>query len=183
MDAMDVKEYEVEVVSKHRIVYRVFAADHAGAEEAATDRWRHGEPGDVEGYDWSEVEAAHATEVPDAQRRAEDAELVLRFIGERERLIMRLASGPFEASGNDAISASQVASDLGWGRRGSDGQVRPDVARAMQALEHLCDAAKLVCFERPRVRAGERGDIRLYCTPGYLERLTASIDARPRRAV
>lgn len=180
---MEAKEYEVEVVSKHRIVYRVFAADHAAAEELATDRWRHGEPSDIEGYDWSEVEGAHATEVPDAQRRAEDAALVLRFIGERERLIMRLTSGAFEASGNDAISASQVASDLGWGRRAKGGQVGPDVARAMQALEQLCEQRKLVCFERPRVRAGERGDVRLYCTPGYLERLTASMDVHSRRAV
>lgn len=180
---MEGKEFEVEVVSKHRMVYRMFAPDRAAAEKAAMDRWRNGDPGDVEGYDWSEVETAQATEIPDAQRRAEDAALVLRFIGERERLIMRLTSGSFASSGNDAIPAIQVASDLGWGRRGSDGQVRPDVARAMQALEHLCEARKLVCFERPRERAGERGEIRLYCTPAYLERLTASVDERPRRAV
>lgn len=180
---MEDKEYEVEVVSRHRTVYRILASDRVTAEEAATDRWRNGEPSDVVGYDWSEVEAAHATEVPDDRRRAEDAELVLRFIRERERLILRLSGGVFGSSRNDAISASQVASDLGWGRPGPDGQSRPDVSRAVQTLEQLCEARELVCFERPRVRSGERGDIRLYCTPGYLERLTATVDGLSRRAV
>lgn len=176
------KEFEVEVVSRHRTVYRVVAGDRAAAEELATDRWRNGDPSDVSGYDWSEIEGAHAAEVPDAKRRAEDGELVLRFIRERERLISRLAGGVYGPTGNDAISASQVASDLGWTRRGADGQARPDVTRAFQALEALCAARQLVCFERPRVRSGERGDIRLYCTPGYLERLTSSIDGLSRRA-
>jgi hypothetical protein len=35
----------------------------------------------------------------------------------------------------------------------------------------------VVCFQRERVRAGERGEIRLYCTPEYLEALSSSVDA------
>jgi hypothetical protein len=30
----------------------------------------------------------------------------------------------------------------------------------------------VVCFGRPRVRASERGEVRLYCTPQHLERLS-----------
>lgn len=180
---MDPKEYEVEVISRQRMVYRVSAADRERAEEKAAERWKRGDPSDIEGYEWSELQATHAKEIPDARRRAEDSELVLRFLRERERLILRLGGSIYGGTNNDAISASQVASDLGWSRRGRDGVLVPDEARAAQTLEHLCDSHDLVCFERPRVRGGERGSIRLYCTPGYLERLTSSLDGLARRAV
>jgi hypothetical protein len=177
------KEYEVEVVSRQRTVYRVSAADRERAEEEAAERWKRGDPSDIEGYDWSELEATHAMEIPDARRRAEDGELILRFLRERERLILRLGGSMYGGTNNDAISASQVASDLGWSRRRHDGVVVPDEARAAQTLEHLCESHELVCFERPRVREGERGPIRLYCTPGYLERLTSSLGGLVRHAV
>lgn len=180
---MESKEYEVEVVARQRAIYRVIAPDRESAEDAATERWKRGEPSDLKGYDWTEVEAVGALERPEPSRRQEDAELALRFLRERERLILRLSGGVFGAAGNDAISAAQVASDLGWGRRGRNGEATPDVGRAVQALEHLCATRRLVCFERPRVRAGERGEIRLYCTPEYLERLTTSMDQLSRQAV
>jgi hypothetical protein len=180
---MESKEYEVEVVARHRAMYRVRAADRESAEEIASRRWKRGEPSDLDGYEWSELESVGALEVADPARLDEDAELVLRFLRERERLIVRLSGGELGAGGNDAISAVQVASDLGWGRRGIHGAATPDIGRAVQALEHLRATSQLVCFERPRVRLGERGDIRLYCTPEYLERLTSSLNGLSRQAV
>lgn len=183
VEQMEPKEFEVEVVARHRAMYRVRAANREAAEDLASTRWKRGEPSDIDGYEWSELESVEALEVAEPARLEEDAELVLRFLRERERLIVRLSGGEFGASGNDAISAIQVASDLGWGRRESHGAAKPDVGRAVQALEHLCASRQLVSFERPRVRLGERGDIRLYCTPEYLERLTASLKGLSRQAV
>lgn len=180
---MDDKEYDVEVVFRQRAVYRVRAPDRETAEAEAAERWREAEPGDVAGYEWSELEAVHVTEAPSAARREEDAQLVLRFLRERERLIVRLGGASGTPSGNDAIAASQVASDLGWSRRDGDGRSLPDVPRATRALEHLCQTKRVVCFERPRVRAGERGEIRLYCTPEYLDHLSESLHGRRAQAV
>ena len=182
VEQMEPKEYEVEVVARQRAIYRVRAADRESAEDVASERWKRGEPSDIDGYDWSELESVRASEVPDSSRLEEDAELALRFLRERERLILRLSGGVFDTGGNDAISAAQVASDLGWGRRGRNGVAYPDIGRAVQALEHLCAARRLVCFQRPRVRLGERGEIRLYCTPEYLERLTATVEGLSRQA-
>lgn len=179
---MESKEYEVEVVYRHRAIYRVNAADRERAEEMAAERWKHGDPSDVPGFEWAELEEARAREAPGSDREAEDAEVVLRFLRERERLILRLGGGLFGPSNNDAISASQVASDLGWSRHGADGLATPDVGRATRALEHLCRTHRLVCFEKPRVRSGERGEIRLYCTPEYLEGLASSLNGLSRQA-
>lgn len=182
VEQMEPKEYEVEVVARQRAIYRVRAADRESAEDVASERWKRGEPSDIDGYDWSELESVRASEVADTSRLEEDAELALRFLRERERLILRLSGGVFDTGGNDAISAAQVASDLGWGRRGRNGAAYPDIGRAVQALEHLCATRQLVCFQRPRVRLGERGEIRLYCTPEYLERLTATVEGLSRQA-
>lgn len=179
---MESREYEVEVVHRQRAIYRVSAADREEAERLAVERWQHGEPSVFPGLEWCELDGVHAQEAPDAERMAQDAELVLRFLRERERLILRLGGAGAHATGNDAISASQVASDLGWSRRTSGGG--PDVVRATAALERLCQVRRVVCFERPRVRGGERGEIRLYCTPEYLERLTSSsLEGAERQAV
>lgn len=182
VEQMEPKEYEVEVVARQRAIYRVRAADRESAEDVASERWKRGEPSDIDGYDWSELESVRASEIADTSRLEEDAELALRFLRERERLILRLSGGVFDTGGNDAISAAQVASDLGWGRRGRNGAAYPDIGRAVQALEHLCATRQLVCFQRPRVRLGERGEIRLYCTPEYLERLTATVEGLSRQA-
>jgi hypothetical protein len=36
-------------------------------------------------------------------------------------------------------------------------------------------AKVLVCLQRQRVRVGERGEIRLYCTAEYLDELSAEL--------
>lgn len=170
-------EYEVEVVYRQRAIYRIKAADRQSAERLASERWRQGDPSAVPGYAWAEVETIRATEAPDPARREQDGELVLRFLRERERLILKLGGDVFNRSVNDAISAAQVAADLGWARGGTPGPSSPDIIRATEALEWLCRGRRVVCFERPRVRNGERGEIRLYCTPEYLEVLSDNLDS------
>ncbi|HET8654145.1 MAG TPA: hypothetical protein VFL93_01330 [Longimicrobiaceae bacterium] len=177
------KEYEVEVVYRQRVIYRVQADDREEAEREAADRWLDGSPSDAAGHDWSELESVRAAEAPAPLRREQDAELVLRFLRERERLILRLGGDLYSPSANDAISAEQVASDLGWNRPGSGGSFVPDRVRATEALERLCRAHALVCFERRRARSGERGEIRLYCTPEYLDLLTSDLGGLERQAV
>jgi hypothetical protein len=169
-------EYEVEVVFRQRAVYRVEAADRQSAERMAAERWREGTPSAAPGYDWSELESVRAVEASQPERKEQDGELVLRFLKERERLILKLGGDLFHRSVNDAISASQVAADLGWSRPGANSGSGPDILRATEALEWLCRQRRVVCFERPRVRSGERGDIRLYCTPEYLQSLSDSLE-------
>ena len=176
---MEEKKYLVEVVCRQRTLYEVDAADGHGAEKAAVERWQQGEPSDLTGFDWCELHAARAMEAPDDVRRQQDDELLLRFIRERERLLTRLGGKFLNPTMNDAISAQQAAADLGWFRASSSAESTVDTIRAAQALERLCQSRKLVCFERDRVRTGERGTIRLYCTPEYLERLTAALHGSP----
>lgn len=179
---MEAKEYDVEVVYRQRAVYRVRAADRETAERLAMECWQNGEQSAVAGFEWSEIESVQAWEGMDEQREQGDAELVLRFLRERERLIQRLGAGGLGPSPNDAISAAQVASDLGWSRRTPGGIAAPDLPRSTRALERLCADRRVVCFERARVRGGERGEIRLYCTPEYLDHLTAELEGLERRA-
>lgn len=176
-------QYEVEVVYRQRAIYRVEAADRQAAERLAAQRWREGAPSVAPGFDWCELESVHAIEAPEQSQREQDAELVLRFLRERERLILKLGGDLFNPSMNDAISAGQVAADLGWTRHGATGGAVPDILRSTEALEWLCRSHRVVCFERPRVRSGERGDIRLYCTPEYLETLSDSLSAADERQV
>jgi hypothetical protein len=77
------------------------------------------------------------------------------------------------------VSAEDVASHMGWRRRDRT----LDNARAGRALDLLCKAHRVVCFTRPRVRAGERGEIRLFCTPQHLEKLTALLEEMEPAAV
>ena len=173
---METKEFEVEVVGRQRSVYRVEASDAESARRLAGERWRRAEPSDLEGFDWCEVDSIRAIEVKDSAIQDQDEQLLLRFIQERERLLFKLGSPLMAATANDAISAAQAAADLGWYVT-VPGQQTPvvDTLRAARALERLCTRKELVCFQRPRNRAGERGDIRLYCTPAYLERLSETL--------
>lgn len=171
------KDYEVEVVHRQRAIYRVRANDREAAEQVAAERWRDGDPSDVPGYDWSELVSASGHPAAESERLEQDAEVVYRFLQARERLIQQLGGDPFNPTANDAISASQVASDLGWTRTDHGRPAVADVARATAALEGLCHARRVVCFVRPRQRATERGDIRLYCTPEYLEHLSEGLTA------
>lgn len=171
------RDFEVEVVYRQRAVYRVRAQDREAAERAAAERWRLGDDSDVPGFEWSELVWCNGYPAPEPDRSRQDVEVVYRFLSQRERLIQQLGGDPFNPSPNDAISASQVAADLGWVRVVAGGQAGPDVARATAALEWLCAARRVVCFARPRLRGGERGEIRLYCTPEYLEHLSADLEA------
>jgi hypothetical protein len=181
IDATMDKEYDVEVLYRQRVVYRVTAPDREAAERLAVERWQRGERTDLAGYDWCELQAVDAEESRDVKACEQDEELVLRFLRERERLLERLGADVLNPSANDAISAYQVASDLGWQRR--SGPVGPDVLRAARVLERLCQRRLLICFERARVRTGERGGIRLYCTPEHLERLTSAVQGVEQEAV
>lgn len=174
--------FEVEVVFRQRAVYRVEAADREAAERLAVESWRENVPSIAPGYDWAELETVTATEAPDPLRTSQDAELIHRFLKERERLILKLGTDVFSRGSNDAISAAQVAADLGWSRAKTTGPQVTDILRATLALESLCKARKAVCFERSRVRSGERGEIRLYCTPEYLEKLSETLESVEQRA-
>jgi hypothetical protein len=168
-------EYQVEIVFRQRAIYRVRAADRESAERAAAEQWRDGGASEVPGYDWSELDSVNAVEAPESSQLEQDAQLVLRYLREREQLITRLGAGSLNPGANDAISAAQLASDLGWTRAGRGGAPGPDMIRATEALEWLCGRNRAVCFPRRRVRAGERGEIRLYCTPEYLQSLTEDL--------
>lgn len=177
---MEPREYDVEVVFRQRAIYRVAADDRESAERLATEYWQSGKLGELPGHEWCELETVQAAELEEGGQ-AEDAEEVLRFLEERERLIIRLGGSLLGPTTNDAISAAQVAADLGWERR--DGGKGPDLLRATRALELLCRTRRAICFERARVRSGERGEIRLYCTPSYLEYLSDSLEGIESQAV
>ena len=175
------KVFEVEVIYKQRALYQVRAADPVAAERIAAERWQRGEPSDTRGIEWSEMVSARGVDAPDQIRQAQDEELILRFVRERERLLLKLGGDAVTASINDSISASQIATDLGWERAVDGDGTATDVVRSAQALERLCARKKLVCFERTRVRSGERGEIRLYCTPEYLDGLSSSLEGDQRQ--
>jgi hypothetical protein len=178
---MEAKEFDVEVVYRQRAIYRVRARDRESAERMGAAAWQNGDESVVAGYDWSEIQSVSASEEVDPERSHLDTQVVLRFLREREQLILRLGGNGSGPSPNDAISAAQVAGDLGWSRPSPEPR-QVDVARAAQALERLCSEKVLVCFERQRVRAGERGEIRLYCTSEYLDQLSAELQEGESRA-
>ena len=169
---MQNSEFYVEVISRQRSLYRVEAEDADMAERIAAARWQKGDPSDAQGYDGYELEGVRASPAPDDDRRFQDDEIILRFIREREQLLMKLGGSLTTLSPNDAVSAAQAARDLGLAGPESGSSA---IARASEALERLCVRKQLVWFEKPRLRAGERGDIRLYCTPDYLEALSDSV--------
>lgn len=169
---MDLKRYEVEVVCRRRMVYVVEAADPEAAQRAAAVRWGEGEEGDPRGGECWDLEEVRAAEVPADEALSADREEVLRFLRDRELVLERLDADAFNPTVHDAMSAEEMARHLGWTT--ADGA--QDVARAARALDGLCAAHRVVCFNRPRVRQGERGEVRLYCTPQHLERLSAMLD-------
>jgi len=171
---MERKRYEVEVVYREMVRYVVDAENGAEAERQAVEMWQRGEEGadpDAE-YEWAELEGVHVLEVPSEEECGQDCSEVLRFLRDRELVIERLDEDAFNPTVHDAVSAEDVARHFGWKREG--GVV--DVPRAARALDRLCGQHRVVCFDRPRVRKGERGEIRLYCTPQHLERLCALLD-------
>jgi hypothetical protein len=164
---MELKRYEVEVVFRQKVRYTVEAADRQAAERAATAAWKQGDCAAQVGSECCELEAVRVVDLPGEDVRAADREAALRFLRDRELVIERLSEDAFNPSVHDAMSADEVARHLGWATE--DGA---DEGRASRALERLCAEHRVVCFGRPRVRTGERGEVRLYCTPQHLERLS-----------
>lgn len=174
---MEQKNYRVEISCMERTIYLVEAPDSESAKRQAIDRWQAGDPSDVAGFGWRELESANVAAVFDPVESAQDDVVMLRFIRERERLQFRFGPSVQEGTMSDAISAGQAALELGWVRSSPDGGL-PDAVRAAESLERLYGRKLLVSFDRECVRTGERGEIRLYCTPEYLESLKASVDDR-----
>jgi hypothetical protein len=173
---MNGKDFQVEVISRNRTVYYLRAEDESAAAQLAISRWQRDEPSDLQGPDQSELIAVNPVELPDELRHAQDDELILRFLRERENLILRVGGNPATPSINDAISPHQAARGLGWYEPTPDGELQVDTNRAARALDRLYASKKLACFSRERVRSGERGEVCLYCTPDYLDRLSAAMN-------
>ncbi|HYJ80332.1 MAG TPA: hypothetical protein VEW03_12045 [Longimicrobiaceae bacterium] len=166
------KRYEVEITFQQTVRFAVDAASPRTAEQAALEQWREGDEENAVGTECCTLVGVQAAQVPDEEGCARDADKALRYLRDRELVIETLDDDVFNPSVHDAVSAEDVAVHLGWRRRDR----LPDTARAARSLDHLCRTRRVVCFNRPRARAGERGDIRLYCTPQHLEKLSALLD-------
>lgn len=164
------KQYEVDVVYRQRVRYLVSAPDREAAESLARERWREGEEGDA-GGELAELVSVQVADAPGEEECGRDCDAVLRFLRDRELVIERLDEDAFNPTIHDAVSAEEVARHLGWLREDRSF----DVSRATRALERLCADHRVVALPRERVRRGERGEIRLYCTPQHLERLSALV--------
>lgn len=167
---MQEQQYEVDVVYRVTVRYAVSAPDRGTAERMAREMWQAEEDG-VGGTEVCELESVEVVGAVDEEGCGQDCDQVLRFLRDRELVIERLDEDAFNPTIHDAVSAEEVARHLAWAAE--DGEF--DVPRAVRTLERLCDEHRVVCFSRPRVRRGERGEIRLYCTPQHLERLSALV--------
>ncbi|HEU0078816.1 MAG TPA: hypothetical protein VFQ76_14275 [Longimicrobiaceae bacterium] len=169
---MEDKQFEVDVVYRVTVRYAVTAPDPEAAERLALEMWQADEDG-VGGTEVCELEGVSVSTAVDQDGCGRDCDEVLRFLRDRELVIERLDEDAFNPTVHDAVSAEEVARHLGW----TDAAGEQDVTRAVRTLERLCNEQhRVVCFSRPRVRRGERGEIRLYCTPQHLERLSALLD-------
>ncbi len=177
---MEAKQFEVEVVYQQRTRYLVEASNDEEAERLALEKWQNEEEEEelLNEECCEEVVSVAAQEVADAERAEEDQAVALRFLRDRELVIEQLDSDLFNPTIHDAVSAEDVALRLKWMRPTANGAPVPDIPRAARALEALCRNHLVVCFTRPRVRRGERGEIRLYCTPQHLEQLAARLEDR-----
>jgi hypothetical protein len=167
---MQEQQYEVDVVYRVTVRYAVSAPDRGTAERMAREMWQAEEEG-VGGTEVCELESVEVVGAVDEEGCGQDCDQVLRFLRDRELVIERLDEDAFNPTIHDAVSAEEVARHLGWAA--DEGEL--DIPRAVRTLERLCDEHRVVCFSRPRVRRGERGEIRLYCTPQHLERLSALV--------
>lgn len=162
------KRYEVEITFQQTVRYAVDAATRKAAEDLALQQWREGDEENAVGSECCDLVRVASAEVPNEEGCARDAEKAFRYLRDRELVIEMLDDDAFNPSIHDAVSAEDVAVHLGWRRK----DMLPDTARAGRALNALCCSKRVVCFTRPRVRAGERGEIRLFCTPQHLEKLS-----------
>jgi hypothetical protein len=166
------KRFEVEITFQQTVRYAVDAPTRRAAEELAVEQWKEGDEENAVGSECCDLVAVGVSEVPNLEGCTRDAEKAFRYLRDRELVIETLDDDAFAPSVHDAVSAEDVALHLGWRRRDRSA----DTPRAARALDHLCKTHRVVCFTRPRVRSGERGDIRLFCTPQHLEKLTALLE-------
>ncbi|HYH81247.1 MAG TPA: hypothetical protein VEX86_15695 [Longimicrobium sp.] len=169
------KRYEVEITFQQTVRYAVDASTRKAAEELALEQWREGDEGNAVGSECCDLVGVSTAEVPGEEGCQRDADKAFRYLRDRELVIEMLDADAFNPSVHDAVSAEDVAVHLGWRKR----DLSVDTARAGRALDQLCKARRVVCFTRPRVRSGERGDIRLFCTPQHLEKLSALLEMEP----
>ena len=175
---MDQKPFEVEITFRQTLRYAVQASNRKVAEQQAMQRWKVGDEKFVVGSDCCEVLEVRTNPVPCDDRCVKDAQEAYRYLRDRELVIETLDDDAFNPTVHDAVSAEEVAIHLAWKRRGNGGNGTdgtPDVPRAARALDRLCAERRVVCFTRSRVRLGEKGEIRLYCTPQHLAMLTSLI--------
>lgn len=166
------KRFEVEITFKQTVRYAVDAATRKAAEELALEQWKDGDEANAVGSECCDLVGVNSAEVPNDEGCARDADKAFRYLRDRELVIEMLDEDAFNPSVHDAVSIEDVAIHLGWRRKDR----LPDTARAGRALDALCRSHRVVCFTRPRVRAGERGEIRLFCTPQHLEKLTGLLE-------
>lgn len=174
-DQMDQKRYEVEITFRQTLRYAVDASSRKVAEQRAMQRWKAGDEAWVVGSECCELVEVRTNSVPCDDRCQKDALEAYRYLRDRELVIETLDDDAFNPTVHDAVSAEEVAIHLGWKRRGDGVEGLPDTARAARALDRLCGERRVVCFTRSRMRAGERGEIRLYCTPQHLAMLSSLI--------
>ena len=166
------KRFEVEITFKQTVRFAVDAESRKVAEVLALEQWREGDEENAIGSECCDLVGVAVSEVPNQEGCAKDADRAFRYLRDRELVIEMLDDDAFNPRIHDAVSAEDVAIHLDWRKKDR----APDTSRAARALDHLCGARRVVCFNRPRVRAGERGDIRLYCTPQHLEKLSALLE-------
>lgn len=172
---MEQKRFEVEITFRQTLRYAVDASNRKVAEREAMDRWKVGDPEDIIGSECCELVQVLAQPVPCNDRCQRDAEDVYRYLRDRELVIETLDDDQFNPTIHDAVSAEEVALHLNWTRRGDGVDGQTDTPRAARALDRLCGERRVVCFTRSRMRLGEKGEIRLYCTPQHLGLLSAMI--------
>jgi len=179
---MDQKRYEVEITFRQTLRYAVDAGNRKLAELEAMERWKAGDGAAVVGSECCELVDVRSEQVPCDDRCHRDAQEAYRYLRDRELVIEMLDEDQFNPTVHDAVSAEEVAAHLGWKRRG-DGIGLTDTPRAARALDRLCAERRVVCFTRSRMRLGEKGEIRLYCTPQHLALLSSMIlDEEPEPA-
>ena len=169
------KRYEVEITFQQTVRYAVDASTRKAAEDLAMEQWRDGDEANAVGSECCDLVRLNVAEVSNEEGCQRDADKAFRYLRDRELVIETLDVDAFTPSIHDAVSAEDVALHVGWRKR--DRSV--DTPRAARALDQLCKARRVVCFTRPRVRSHERGDIRLFCTPQHLEKLTALLEMEP----
>lgn len=173
---MEERQFHVELVTRARTVYSVRAPDVETARGIALRRWERRDRGDVDGFGGAELSRVRVVERSGMAAEEADDKVLLRYIRDREHLLGRSEGDAWVSDlANDAVSAGQAVADLRWTIPDSGDPPLADTLRATLSLRRLCAAGHLVRFVRPMVRAGERGEIHLFCTPEYLERVSDSV--------